>query len=244
MSSCCIIIPCYNEEKRLPINHLGEFLNSNKDYHLCFVNDGSTDNTLQILNQLVSQFEENIFILNLPRNSGKAEAVRQGMLFCSQKRMFDYIAYLDADLSTPIDEINLLLKSIKNLENGILVIGSRVKRLGAKIDRKFSRHLYGRIFATLASNLLRMPVYDTQCGAKLFVSTIVSQVFNNPFISRWLFDVEILFRMKKIYGTDKLLQIIAEQPLHTWIEVGDSKISLLYFIKAPLELFKIYFKYR
>jgi hypothetical protein len=116
--------------------------------------------------------------------------------------------------------------------------------MGSKIERKTSRHLIGRFFATLFSLTLQMPFYDTQCGAKIFSRNIARTAFLSSFISNWLFDVEIFIRMKKHYGSINAQSKILEYPLAVWIEKGQSKISLKDFIKIPIDLIRIIFHYK
>ncbi len=240
--SILIIIPCYNEAQRIDVATFETFISKSDkdDIHFLFVNDGSTDNTLDVLSQLKKRALK-VSVLDLEKNGGKAEAIRQGML-SQVNSSFDYIGYFDADLATPLDEI-YSLKSWINAENlPFLVMGSRVKLLGStQINRKRSRHYIGRIFATVVSNMLKLPVYDTQCGAKLIKNDVASIIFKEPFVSKWLFDVELLFRIKNNFPDFN--QRIIEVPLKKWDDVAGSKIGFAYFLKAPFDLLKIYFKY-
>src|SRR5262249_59105570 len=106
-------------------------------------------------------------------------------------------------------------------------LGSRVKLLGRTIDRRIGRHYRGRIFATLASLVLDLPVYDTQCGAKLFrTSAILAAALSRPFRSRWSFDVELLQRLVLGFGGVPALAVreIVEEPLAVWRDVPGSKL--------------------
>jgi hypothetical protein len=190
------------------------------------------------------QFPDTVSIIDLKINSGKAEAVRKSMVELSGQNKFDFIGYFDADLATPLSQVNLLLDGLIKKQSAILVMGSRVKRLGSFIIRKPMRHYLGRIFATCVSIVLNIPVYDSQCGAKIFQAYAIKDIFKEPFISKWIFDVEVLMRIKKLYGRENINQYVLEVPLEEWQEIGNSKIGLNGFIKAPAELMKIYFKYK
>jgi len=242
MSNCCIVIPCFNEEKRLDVAEFEQFFAQN-DYDFCFVNDGSTDFTLKLIGKIQQNREDRIKIVDLERNSGKAEAVRQGILESLQWKPFDVIGYFDADFATPLAEIPYLYSFFDNQQIE-MVIGSRVKLLGRKIERKPMRHILGRVFATVASLILKTSVYDTQCGAKLIKSSLVPQLFNKKFISKWLFDIEVFARIIQLKGLDDIPKRIIEAPLHTWIEKDNSKIKFTFFLIVPFELWKIHRAYR
>lgn len=239
-----VVIPCYNEAKRLNLAAFQQFLGSKKSQQidLLFVNDGSRDNTIDLLKQLSEKYP-NAEVLDLDSNQGKAEAIRSG-INSTEVEKYEYLGYLDADLATPLEEIWRFTEILKSEERQILMLlGSRVSLLGmTDIKRNLSRHYLGRIFATLVSNLLSIPIYDTQCGAKMIHSSVSKQIFEEAFISKWLFDVELLFRLKKLNAENqnKLLEV----PLKKWEEISGSKIKANYFLIAPFELFRIYLKYR
>lgn len=238
-----LIIPCFNEERRLPIGEIKNFLEKDiRDIHLEFVNDGSSDGTLPLLKKFASGAER-VSILDLPKNVGKAEAIRSAMLN-QQNSDFDYVGYFDADLAAPLEEVYTFIDKIEQ-SRPLLVMGSRVKLLGlTTIKRKWYRHYFGRVFATAASKTLQIAVYDTQCGAKLIKKTCIPVIFNQPFISKWLFDIEIIFRLKQSEMYRQYLRPIFEIPLSKWEEKGESKVSSSYILKVPFELFRIFMKYR
>jgi len=211
------------------------------DFNYCFVNDGSKDNTLEILNNIAEKFPDKIIIINQQPNQGKAEAVRNGILKTLSWKEFDFVGFMDADMATPIFEMQNLL-NIAIHQNKKMVVGSRIKRLGVNIDRKISRHLVGRIIATMISNILELPTYDTQCGAKVFETKLAKELFRDKFISKWLFDVELFFRAKLMFK-EEIYQMIYEYPLNQWLEKGDSKVSFWYFLKIPFELYKMKRRY-
>lgn len=235
MLETCVVVPCYNEGNRLCVPSFLEFLKSSP-HSVYFVNDGSKDNTIHVLHSVMKESPKKVEVIDLPLNSGKAEAVRQGFFSAIESGKFDYIAYLDADLATPLKEIDFLLSHM-NSEIEV-VIGSRVKRLGSEIVRYPLRHYLGRIFATMASVTLDLKVYDSQCGAKIFRKNIAKSLFQKPFESKWLFDLELLYRLKHTFP-ENFNKIILEVPLRTWKEQGDTRIKFHDFISAPFELLKI-----
>ena len=162
-----IVVPCYNEADRLRRDVFLDFVEAHDDFRFLFVNDGSTDSTLDVLSLLEQKYPNRIEVLDLSRNSGKAEAVRQGMLAAIDGGA-DFAGYWDADLATPLDEIPVFHRILADSPATVLVIGSRVCLLGRNVERRLFRHLLGRAFASAASLILHLKVYDTQCGAKMF----------------------------------------------------------------------------
>lgn len=242
MLKTCLIIPCYNEETRLNTAVFEKFLQTNSDCEFLFVNDGSDDETQRILERLcqnTSRFE----VLNLEKNLGKAEAVRHGITHAQNKSAYNFIGYWDADLSTSLEELPRFLETLSQKQDIHLIMGSRVKLLGRHIERKAWRHYLGRCFATCASLVLDLPVYDTQCGAKIFrTSPLMEKVFEKPFLSRWIFDVEIIARMLELGLISKekqSVQGIYEIPIRSWKDIGGSKLRMWDFFKAIWELLRI-----
>jgi glycosyltransferase involved in cell wall biosynthesis len=227
----------------MPVEDYRSFLAEHENIDILFVNDGSTDGTQALLSVIQKEHPATVQILSLKKNAGKAEAVRRGILEALQKERYAHVAYFDADLATPLTQVFPLHEALLN--NGTrMSFGSRVKRLGVEVERNALRHYVGRIFATEASILLGLPVYDTQCGAKMFSTDLAAKLFHAPFLSRWFFDVEIFFRLKGYCRGDTLGKYVIEVPLGIWIEKGDTKIRWTDFLCAPLELLRIYFAYR
>ena len=250
MASARIIIPCYNEEKRLDVACFRDFTSASHNITFLFVNDGSTDNTLRLLETLKRSAATKFAVLNLQQNRGKAEAVRQGFLTAVDSHP-DYVGFWDADLATPLHAIADFLDVAEGRPDLEIIIGSRVKLLGRRIERRRSRHYFGRIFATAASTILGIEVYDTQCGAKLFrVCSSINALFQQPFHSRWIFDVEIIARLIQARRGTELRQaehVIYEYPLVEWRDVPGSKIGWSDFVRAGWEVFRIrnhYFRNR
>ncbi|HRP60758.1 MAG TPA: glycosyltransferase family 2 protein [Vicingus sp.] len=237
MQKCCIVIPCYNEAERILVDEFVAFVNANPNFSLLFVNDGSTDHTQEVLEKLCAN-HPNINFVSLPTNQGKAEAVRKGLLSLIGKGYF-YLGFWDADLSTPLSEAVRFIACFESTSSIKIVIGTRFKRLGSNIERSTKRHIFGRIFATFTSNILNLPVYDSQCGAKIFEANLVEELFKEKFITKWIFDVELLARYQNLVGRETLLKSVIELPLLEWKEVSGSKISLFYLLKVPFELLKI-----
>jgi glycosyltransferase involved in cell wall biosynthesis len=233
----CIVIPCYNEEKRLPITDFENFMTNNQNTLICFVNDGSTDRTLEVLKHLKSKFDDQVSIVSYDKNVGKGEAIRKAVSYCNNNLDHDYIAYLDADLSTSPEEC-LELSSYLD-ENITFVFGSRIMKIGSVIVRQQHRFLIGRIIATIISNILKLKVYDTQCGCKIFKRELSEIVFKNQFVSKWLFDVEIFNRIIMKYGRNRVLDKMLEVPLKRWIDTEDSKVKMTYFLKLWVDLYRI-----
>ncbi|MFL9844632.1 glycosyltransferase [Flavobacterium rhizosphaerae] len=238
-----VVIPCYNEEKRLLSDEFRKFVNTNLGYHLCFVNDGSTDNTLKALKELKKGYEGRISVYNCKKNGGKAEAVRQGMLHLAKQKQFDYIGFLDADLSTNFDDFSDLVSTIRKSEYTI-VSGSRIQRMGANIAKESARQIISKAINLIIRKTLGMQFRDTQCGAKVVTREMVEPLFSRKFLTKWLFDVEVYMRMKKIYGSEEAKKKLCELPLKRWVHADGSKLSFKDSFKILGQIGQIAFHYR
>ncbi len=237
-----VVIPCYNEEKRLLSKQFTDFIDENSGYHLCFVNDGSKDDTLQVLQDLRKGREDFITVYDCKKNGGKAEAVRKGMLHMAQFNDLDYIGFLDADLSTDLADFDALVTTIENSDFKI-VSGSRITRMGANIAKESAREIISLTINFIIRKILKMDFKDTQCGAKIFSKDVIHIAFDKKYITRWLFDVEIFLRMRKYFGLTKAKQFICEKPLKRWVHVDDSKLSMKDSLKIIGQLGQIAWQY-
>lgn len=242
-----VVIPCFNEEHRLPVAALRAAIQANPDLSLVLVNDGSTDRTGALLSGMRESFRDQVGVLDIPRNVGKAEAVRAGMQSANGPGV-RYVGFWDADLATPLSDVPVFA-SILDANPGLFtVFGARVKLMGRHVRRNEGRHYAGRIFATLVSVSLRAAVYDTQCGAKLFrAGALLSTILEEPFLSRWVFDVEILARLNRLHRRGEgapLASLLHEHPLMHWEDVAGSKLTLADFPRSALDLLRIHLRYR
>jgi dolichyl-phosphate beta-glucosyltransferase len=202
------------------------------------VNDGSTDNTLDVLQAMVREQPERIRVLDQRENRGKGESVRRGLLAALETSP-DLVGFWDADLATPLELLPGFLDVLRERPGVEMVFGARVKLLGRAIERHTWRHYFGRVFATVVSTMLELPIYDTQCGAKIFRSTAgLGNVLRDPFVSPWLFDVEILARFRKEAARDSraLADMIYELPLAAWHDVAGSKLVGFTYVRAAASL--------
>lgn len=234
-----LVVPCFNERRRLDMGAILSFTRCSDRLGFLFVDDGSTDGTGDLIQQHTGDEWGPFRYLRLEENEGKGEAVRRGMaeaLKCNP----GIVGFWDADLSTPLEEISPMVEILEGKPALQAVLASRVQLLGRTMDRKPARHYLGRVFATGASLTLGMPVYDTQCGAKVFRGTpILRAVLEHPFSSRWIFDVELIARLSRAFGTTEL-DWIEEYPLRRWTDVAGSKLRILDFLWAARDLARIW----
>lgn len=232
-----LIIPFFNEEKRINHKSFTGFAIQNKDVLLILVNDGSTDKTGSILESIRIATPQNIEIISLGKNSGKGNAIRAGMTKALAYQI-PFIAYLDADLSAPFEEILRLYEYLPGTDY-LAVFGSRIKKLGSDIRRSQFRHITGRIIATIIDSRFKIGCYDTQCSAKIFTSESLRSVIQQPFFTRWFFDVELILRIIKKTGDFKVLEI----PLNYWEHQPGSKINALAAFRVIKEIYTLFTKY-
>ena len=242
-----IVVPCYNEAQRLDASAFDAFLDDCKNVSLIFVDDGSTDDTPLAMERLRQRHATQVCTLRLGENVGKAEAVRRGVQIALRRRP-TFVGYWDADLATPLEAIPHFCDVLNARSHVSLVMGSRVALLGRQIQRKGSRHLLGRAFATAASLVLKLRVYDTQCGAKLFrVTPEVAELFSQPFA------VAVDFRCRDFGALDRKRgnsagaatahESIYEYPLERWQDVAGSRLKSRDFFVAAVDLAAIYWRY-
>lgn len=237
-----VIVPCFNEAKRMEFIPWIDFITTRPHFLFIFINDGSVDETGQVLIKNISTFS-NVVLIQNTKNEGKAGAVRSGILHAYTHYNYQYISFIDADLSSPLTELDRFASILNEKTSIDFILGSRIQMLGKKIKRNLFRHYIGRVIATFICRILNEPVYDTQCGIKMFRKEILNQLVQQPFLSRWLFDVEILARYKVLYGSTAFNEKIIEVPVKEWIEKEYSKLRYYQFPIILFDLMKINQKY-
>jgi dolichyl-phosphate beta-glucosyltransferase len=239
MNRIAIVIPCYNEKNRLDIPRLSDFCVQHKNITLCFVDDGSNDGTGGLILPLVQKFKTRVFLKTIEGNSGKAIAVREGILAMYRHDSFDIIGFLDADLAAPPEEFIRLSHEFNKNRNLQVILGSRQKLNNSSEKKPYKTALFSFLFGLIVSVLLRTRYYDTQCGIKLFKREIILLLFEKPMVSKWIFDVELLFRIKRNKGRRGLNILVKEIGLQEYDHKPDSRIPFSKKIRFPVELTKI-----
>lgn len=229
-----IIIPCYNEADRLHLEMFLNFARKNPNISFVFVDDGSKDLTITLLCGAMAALPDQVDVLMMARNAGKAEAVRHGLKFAA-KRGDKYIAFLDADLATPLNAINDFISVADRLDDIDVVFGSRAGGLGRRVYRDLHRKVISLICATMGRMATGMALKDTQCGAKLFRNNDhLKTCLDTPFSAGWLFDVELFLRISN--PDRKARKNFFEYPVLEWTEVPGSNIKLSDVINGGLKM--------
>ncbi len=235
MTDVVIVVPCYEEADRLDVTALVGLADA-ADALVLAVDDGSRDRTGELLTAAAGEHADRLRLLTLPINGGKGEAVRAGLRAAIEDGA-TIVGYYDADLATPPEEMARLVSELRDHPERTAVLGSRVGLLGHDIHRSLWRHYLGRVFATASSAALRLSVYDTQCGAKVFrVTPELRAALIEPFESRWAFDVELLGRL---VGAGADTASMVEIPLLAWRDVGGSKLRLAAALRAGVDVAKV-----
>jgi len=227
-----VIIPAYNEEKRISntLLEIDKYL-SDQDYsyEIIVVSDGSKDKTAAIVKKF-SDLVKNLKLIDNKENHGKGWVVRQGMLAAKGK----YRLFMDADNATTIDHFEKMIPLFK--EGFKVVIGSRESRdaKGAKqaVAQSFLKRQLGNFGNILIQLLAVSGIWDTQCGFKAFTDKATDDIFKRCLIDRWGFDIEALAITRKL---DYKIGII---PVN-WVNDPNSKVSLKGYLNTFRELFKI-----
>lgn len=232
--STALVVPCFNESSRWNDSYW-RGLFALPDVSWLLIDDGSTDDTYEVLNKHVS---DNVSVVRLARNAGKGEAVRQGLEMVVTDP-HDWVGFVDADGAFRAEEIQRFVAlALRSEDSTQAVWSSRVRMRGRRIERSPSRHAVGRTIATALSVRYRQLPYDSQAGLKLFRNRPqLSTSLRRPFSTRWLFDVELYSRLEAQYGTDS--QWLWEEPLDSWQHIAGSKISLREMRRIPIEVIKL-----
>lgn len=242
-NSVCLVIPCFNEAPRLRtrVERFSAWLEARPESWLVFVDDGSDDQTAREVQNLVDRHPHARLVI-LEQNFGKGEAVRAGMRHALQHADCAFFGYWDADLATPLEQVERLLLPLRLDPSVQLTMGCRLASLGRRIERSQWRHYAGRLLATGIAHVLGLPVYDSQCGAKLFRrSENLAELWNEPFASRWLFDVELLARLMRCHPDIDFHfhRLVLEVPLDRWTDIPGSKVTARDFFPAVRDLWNI-----
>lgn len=211
MQNISVIIPAYNEERRIisTLIKINNYLKTEKyDYEIIVIDDGSKDRTVELVQQ--QGFAK---IIRNPGNKGKGYSVKQGMLSAKN----EWILFSDADLSTPIEELDKFKPYAGSHE---VMIGSRcLAQSKIALHQPFYRELPGKIFGKMVKLICLKEITDSQCGFKLFSRNAAQKIFSKQTINRFGFDVEILYLAKK-YGYS-----LKEIPI-TWTNDRQTRLNL------------------
>lgn len=236
-SYCVIVVPCYNEVKRLKSEVFLQFLRDYPNIDFIFINDGSTDWTADLLEWMRRKSPGRIRVHHLPRNSGKAEAVRAGLRLASAGPA-RLVGYWDADLATPLDSIPEFIRVTQRFPDVEVVFGSRRRLLGHRVQRTLFRRIVSRSCALLARLAVGLPVGDTQCGAKLMRNTPrLQKALQTGFTAGWLFDVELFARIAE--QTSNHHGAFFELPLSEWTEITGSSVTMSAILKSGLHMLRL-----
>lgn len=239
MSSTVIVVPCFNEASRWNAAYW-EAITAHSGIDLVFVDDGSTDSTPELIGATVSTCRARA--IRLDRNSGKSEAVRQGLLAAlAPDARADAVGFLDADGAFPDVEVRRLVDlgtQLLDSDRYDALWSARIVMAGRGISRHASRHYIGRIVSTVVAPLHRYEVYDTQSGFKLFQrSPALEQCLATPFGTRWFPDIELLQRWTASQGQQMR---IWEEPVSGWHDVGGSKVNRSQYVQLLKDLRRLY----
>ena len=229
LRSLSIVIPAYNEEKRLP-STLDRVLSwvGGKGFEfseIIVVDDGSTDGTAA-----VAENRGCVRLLRNPGNRGKGYAVRHGML----EARGEWVLYSDADLSAPIEDADVLYRAAVQAD-AVIAIGSRaVDRSLVSVHQSSFREWSGRAFNLIMRLVTGLPFEDTQCGFKLYRRDAAQTVFSRQKLDGFSFDVEDLYIARRA-GLKAI-----EVPVH-WANVEGTKVSMMQGVKSFGDLLKIRF---
>jgi dolichyl-phosphate beta-glucosyltransferase len=229
-----VVIPAYNESRRISATlerMYAYFKDHSWEFEIIVVDDGGTDDTKTVVQQIQNRLPLIKCLSSPPPNRGKGHAVRQGVA----ASLGEIVLISDADLSTPVEDIEKLLL---HLDQGYdVIIGSRgLKDSDVRVRQPFFRIAMGKTFNRLVRLMVLEDFRDTQCGFKLFRGACAREIFKHSTIKRFAFDVEILFLAKK-QGYK-----IKEVPI-TWLNSPDSKVHPIRdSFQMLTDIFRLWFR--
>jgi glycosyltransferase involved in cell wall biosynthesis len=226
-----VVIPAYNEAGRLPssLDRLIAFFNQQgqPSVEILVVDDGSNDGTAGLVEEYASR-HHGVRLLKNPGNRGKGYAVRHGMLDAKG----DWVLFTDADLSTPIEELEKLMAAAREHQAAV-VLGSRaVDRSLVQVSQGLAREVSGRIFNLMLRLIVGLPYLDTQCGFKLFRADAARRVYERQTLDGFSFDVEDIVIARRLGYRPVEIGVV-------WRNVEGTKVTLLHGMRSFVDLLRI-----
>lgn len=219
-----IVIPCYNEERLLLSKAMDAFIKEAAGCHICFVNDGSTDTTAEVLKALQRGNENRISICTLDANSGTGEAVRVGMLEMANKGSFDKLAYISAGIIPDFNVFLQLSRKMNNPEYEMVSI-SKASLTGDLYKRSLGGY-FSKVLNHFTRNAVGTEFRDTQTGIRIMTPGLVKATMQKKFLTNWFFNVEVAMRMKNMSDENSGKELVAEIPVYRLHTDVKEKITL------------------
>ncbi len=248
-----LVVPLYNEESRFIPEYFYD-LSVSMDVMLIFVDDGSQDDTFKLLETLV-QNSDNMLVLRLKKNIGKANATRAGWIQLNELCECKFVGFLDADgafVKTDIEKLVFRCEADKEIMRPQFTRSSmpsmdaywssRIQLSGRHIERSRKRYLLGRVLASIIKTIFRNLPWDTQSGLKIFRNdeTFKSSI-SEEFKCRWLFDIELLLRLRRL---TKGNYSVWEEPVDRWTDVPGSRVSLKGYFTILYDLVQLVYVFK
>lgn len=241
MNSTLIAVPCFNEEERFNQSYWKDICKILSDVNFVFIDDGSLDKTFEVISGMTSL--SNCSVLRNEYNLGKAKSILQSFSRDSAKN-YDVVGFIDSDGAFDKNDIEKNVRSCHNLfydQDFEAIFSSRIQLAGRKINRKRVRHYISRVIYTLLNFKLKIPLYDTQSGFKLYKnSAFWRKALNQEPKTRWFLDIELILEFRRQNNRNPK---IWEEPLETWIEVPGSKIKINNYLRVLKDLLVLVFRY-
>jgi|SRR6478672_8407067 len=226
MKKVSVVLPVYNESECIEktLYSIYEYLKNSSNYHFIFVNDGSTDDTKNIIENKLNKLNTNyLSLISYPERKGKGFAVGYGVQYADG----DYICFIDSDLAYSLEHLEELVEKLKVFD---VVIGCRNLHPDSIRNVKFSRMIAGKVFNVLSNKILDLEYQDMQAGLKGFKSQVAKEIFKKQELTGFSFDAELLYLAKKLgYTIGEISAKVSEK--HQY------KISKVKLLKDSLQMF-------
>lgn len=207
-----LIIPCYNISSKIDIHKIEFLINTYKNFHLCFINNGSKDDSLSTLNSLRDKYLNRIAVIDVKKKLLKTAAIRVGTRFYYSNYIVDYVGIIDIDLSIDYKEFSNLLDKLHNKRNLIMVLGSRNTKI-KNIRKNLINTLLMSFLINFSTRLFKIPHKIMEFDIIIFRAKYIPIMYSSEFISEYTPNIEIFLRLKKYFKSKEIMNYISKHTI-------------------------------
>lgn len=232
-----LIIPCYNISSKIDNDKIEFLINNYRNFHLCFVNNGSKDDSLSALNSFKDKHFDRITVIDIKKKLSKTAAIRAGTRFYYSHNIVDYVGIIDIDLSIDFKELSNLIEKLHSKRNLIMVLGSR--NIKSKyIKTKLTNTLLTSLLINFSTYMFKTPLKIIDFDIIIFRAKFIPIMYGSEFISNHTSYIEIFLRLKKYFKNKEIMKYILKHPLKHYNQPKEFKFSINNEFKKVINLSK------